>query len=247
MKLIGQIEAKLWENYKSYKNVEFYISKWQIYFDQGQWNFDIYHSGDNIDLKKTLHGVDSQTLIKIANDLGIETPGFIPLIPVIKNVLESNYSSAYDSFEKAVKQIEENPDVAVGLANSTLESIIKHILTDERVKTKWDKKNTLYKLTCCLLQEFRLFPNSKIPVEIKNIGSSLLTIAQNIEQLRSNKTILHGKLKDDYIINDPLFAYFVINVVSSVGLFLVNYYGVVMPIKTQVIDGSAVNPEDIPF
>lgn len=227
MKLINQIEAAIWDNFSSYKNVKNYIKKWH-FSDNYYENFTIIFRDANnkeIDLSETLHNIDGETLIKIAIDLGIETPDYIPAVPVIKNVLKTGgYSMAFNTFQKAMKQVEEDSDLAVGSANSALESIIKHILENDDILMKYNKKNTLYDLGQCILKEFSLFPNNKIPEEIRNIGSGLLNITQNIEKLRSEKTTVHGKTKRDYIITDPLYAYFIINAISTLGLFLINFY-----------------------
>ena len=229
MKLVDQIEKTIWKEFSSYKNVKNYIKKWHKHSDDNfnnYWeNFQICEdSKRQINLNETLHNIDDETIVKIAIDLGIETPDFIPAIPVIKNVLKANYSKAFDSFQTALKQIEEDPDLAIGLANSTLESIIKHILENDNISTKLNKKETLYDLAQNILKEFALFPNQKVPDEIKNIGSGLLKVSQNIEKLRSEKTTFHGKAKKDYIIKEPLYAYFVVNVISTIGLFLMSFY-----------------------
>ena len=228
MKLIGNIETSLWKEYSSNKNVHFYIDKWHktegIYGGELWDNFIIAKTTeDKIDLSKTLHNMDGETLLKIAIDLGLETPDFIPAIPTFRNEIKSNYQNASITFEKAFKQIEEHPDVAIGLANSALESILKEILKDSRLNVKQSKK-TLYELTSDLLKAFHLFPNSNMPKEIKTIGSSLLAINQSIEKLRSEKTDLHGKTEDEYIIKDPIYTYFIVNSVSTIGLFLQSFY-----------------------
>src|SRR5690606_30651024 len=89
MKLIADIEAALWDLFPSskYKNVRFYIEKWhksELYNrDNDYWeNFAIHiDNNNNIDLTRTLNGIDGETLLKIAIDLGVETPDFIPSIP----------------------------------------------------------------------------------------------------------------------------------------------------------------------
>jgi len=162
--------------------------------------------------------------LKIAIDIGIETPDFIPCVPTFKNILKDKYKSASDTFNKAISNIEDNPDLAIGLANSTLESIIKEIIQDGHMTIVYDEKLTLYKLTESILKGFNMFPKNTIPKEIKNIGSSLLNICQNIECLRSSQTSLHGKSNSDYIIDESLYAYFVVNSVSTVGLFIHSFY-----------------------
>ena len=156
-------------------------------------------------------------------DLGIETPDFIPSIPTFRNEIKSSYPTASASFEKAFKDIESHPEIAIGLANSALESIIKHILKEFKPK-EYSEKDTLYKQTETLLKAFNQFPKSDLPDEVKAIGSGLMKVNQAIEKLRSEKTTLHGKAPEEYIIDDPLYAYFVLNSVATVGVFLKSFY-----------------------
>ncbi|MDR2169354.1 MAG: abortive infection family protein [Planctomycetaceae bacterium] len=238
MRLIEKVENALWSEFpvSKYKNVEYYIQKWQKWEDEYDDfgnpfkvpQFGIVKKDGNIDLKPTLHAISrcdgGETLLKIAIDLGVDTPDFIPSIPTFKNALKSDYKTAYDTFMKAYKQIETDPSLAIGLANSALESIIKEILKEDRINSAIKNTETLYSLTVEILKIFQLYPNSDMPKEIKTIGSSLLAINQNIEKLRSEKTNVHGKTADDYIIEDSLYAYFIINSIVTVGLFLNSYY-----------------------
>lgn len=136
MLLIQEINDTLFALYKSYEDVENYITKWHINYDRFNENFNIRYKDSEytkIDLKKTLNNIEDELLLKIAIDLGIETPDYIPSIPVFKNELKSSYETASQTFEKAFKNVESDPSLAIGLANSALESIIKEILNDERV------------------------------------------------------------------------------------------------------------------
>ena len=122
MELASKVNAQIWSVYDSYRNVLFYIEKWHEVDERNDWeNFAIYTkmNKESIDLEKTLHRIDGELLIKIAIDMGITTPDFIPAFPTFKNEIKSDYNTSYQSFEKAVKNIEEDPDLAVGLANST--------------------------------------------------------------------------------------------------------------------------------
>ncbi len=77
-----------------------------------------------------------------------------------------------------------------------------------------------------------------MPNEIKGIGSSMLSMNKNIEQLRSNKSRFHGKLKEDILIDESIYAYFIVNSVTTIGLFLISFY------KTKF---KAEETEEIPF
>jgi hypothetical protein len=194
---------------------------------------------------RTLHGIPGDLILKIAIDLGVETPDFIPSIPTFRNEIKSDYKTAYATFEKAFRHNEEHPDIAVGLANAALESILKEILKDNRINTKFKSEKTLYDLTSDLLKEFQLFPESEMPLEIKTIGSSLLSASQSIEKLRSEKTHVHGKTSDDYVIHDSLYTFFIVNTVATVGLFLISYFKIKFPKPLK--KSLPVIEDDLPF
>lgn len=249
MEIVQNINDKLYELFKSYDDVESYVEKWRAVYDGfGNANFYILYKDDErkkIDLKKTLHQIDGETLLKMAIDLGIETPDFIPAIPTFKNELKSSYETAAQTFDKAYSNVAKEPGLAVGLANSALESIIKEILKDNRLQTQYNRKDTLSKLIKNICKAFRI-DNSSLPQEIQTIGSSLIACSTAVEDLRSTKTEMHGKTQDDFIINDPLCAYFIVNTVSAVGLFLINYYKEKYPPMDNHVT-TALNPDDLPF
>lgn len=247
MNLVKSVHDAIWEEYKSYVEVSLYIEKWhEVDGDwNNQWeNFQILQkpSGD-IDLLRTLHSMSGNDLIKIAIDMGVDTPDFIPSIPTFKNELKSDYKTAHETFIKAFKQIESDPSLAVGLANSALESIVKEILKDDRINSKIKGTETLYKLTSIILKEFN-FLDSNHPIEIKTIASSLLSISQSIEKLRSEKTDFHGKTAEDFLITDTVYTYFVVNSVTTVGLFLQTYFKTKFPKPTEIIEEE---DDDLPF
>lgn len=226
MKLVAEVEKAVWNEYGSYKNAKSYIEKWYE-CDQQNYNWEnfriIIKDDKNIDLNSTIHSMPGDVLLRVAIDLGVDTPDFIPSIPLFKNEIKSEYKTAYDTFTKAYKQIESDPSIAIGLANSALESIIKEILKDERIQTKIKGGETLYQLTSIILKEFNL-TSTDHPKEIKTIGNSLLAANQAIEKLRSEKTNFHGKTSDDFLIEDTIYAYFILNSVATVGLVLNKFY-----------------------
>jgi len=248
MKLVSQVENMLFEEYSTPEKIEYYFQKWyEVKWDEmGDLNYENFHiyidySG-TIDITKILHNMPERILLKIAIDLGIDTPDFIPSIPTFKNEIKSDYKTASATFEKAIKQIETDPSLAIGLANSALESIIKEILKDKRVHSKIKGKETLYDLTSEILKVFQMYPNADMPTEIRNIGSSLLSINQYIEKLRSEKTNVHGKTSEEYVIQDSMYAHFILNSVTTIGLFLISYYKKKFPKIETSNDDS-----DLPF
>ena len=247
MQLVNSVEQAIWDEYKSYKQVRLYINKWHKNnyepsgFNDNYWeNFTIVEKPNKeIDLTSTLHSMTGSDLLKIAIELGVDTPDFIPSIPTFKNELKADFKTAHDTFTKAYKQIDTDPSTAVGLANSALESIIKEILKDDRISSKISGGETLYKLTLIILREFNL-TNDDHPKEIKTIGSSLLAINQAIEKLRSEKTNFHGKTTNNYLINDTIYTFFIVNTVATVGLFLNSYYKTKFPKPTPVVEDDGL-------
>lgn len=224
--LINKIKAELKRQYST-QEIRSYLERWIIEYDSFNQNFGIrlYDNGD-LNLDGTINDIDDETLLKIAIDLGIETPDFIPCIPLFKNEIKSSYKTASKTFELACSKVENEPDIAVSLANAALESIIKEILKDEIIiDNQFDDRDTLYKLTQKCLKKLKLYPSEQIPDEIKRIGSGLLTCSQAIEDIRSDKTLVaHGKTDGDYVIDESIFSFFVVNAVTTIGLFLIKQY-----------------------
>lgn len=255
MQLVQQVNDKIWEEYKTYKDVLFYIKKWHeeeepsYYQNDRPWeNFYIYYLDDKVDLKSTLHNMKGDILLKIAIDLNVDTPDFIPSIPIFKNKIKEEYTSVYDTFTKALKHVEDDPALAIGLANSAFESLIKEILKDERFSSKLSGGETLYKLTQVILKEFKII--DKFPTEAKTISTSLLSLSQMIEKLRSEKSMFHGKTKDDILIDDSIYVYLVVNSFTTVGLFLDSYYKKRYPKPenlTQVDSPNYPDDDNLPF
>jgi hypothetical protein len=254
MNIIDLTKNEIWNNYKSYDKVLSYIKRWQKpisdvnntgwnVYDGG--NFEIIYNDQNntqINLVKTLNNMDDDTLFRVAVDMGVQIPNIIYAVPKIIDITADNYKDIHTVLENAFKKVNEDPSHSIALANSALETIIKRILKD--IKPNYNPKDTLYKLAQTILKEFKIIHNEKEILDIRQIGSGLLNTAQSIENLRSNHTKeSHGKLEDDYIIDDPLYAYFIINAVSSVGLFLLNFYEQKYSKKEEIIDEC----DDIPF
>ncbi len=154
----------------------------------------------------------------------------------------TDYKDVNLIFEEAFKKVYEDPSHSIALANSALETVIKKICQDKRI-TQIGGKKSLYKLTQHILKVFKYFPNQTEDDYIRNIGSSILNITKNIEDLRSNCTKeAHGRLQEDYIIDDPLYAQLFVNTSATLGLFLLNFYE-----KKFSLHIEEVSYDDVPF
>ena len=111
-------------------------------------------------------------LLKVAIDMGgVETPDYIPSIPTFRNKIKENYKNASETFEKAFREVEKDPSLAIGLANSVLESIIKDILRANQV-SNYSEHDTLTKLVRKCFSHFGI-NDSSLPSEIKSIANSI--------------------------------------------------------------------------
>lgn len=180
-----------------------------------------------------------ELLLKVAIDMGIETPDYIPSIPTFRNKIKENYKNASETFEKAFREVEKDPSLAIGLANSVLESIIKDILRANQV-SNYSEHDTLTKLVRKCFSHFGI-NDSSLPSEIKSIANSILNAAKSIEDIRSDKTSFHGKSSEYEVISQPEYAYFVINAVTTIGLFFLKYH----PKQKQAIIQNF--DDDLPF
>ena len=238
MYMVQNIYKMLFELFGDRANVTQYIEKWH-YDGDGNANFCACYEDRWMDVSETLHNIDGETLLKMAIDLGLETPDFIPCVPTFRNELKSCFETASQIFEKAFRNVDEDPSMAIGLANSALESIIKGILNRMNLNAE---KDTLSQLAKVVFKQFESDYRDTFPTEIKVIASSLINICNRIEDLRSAKTEFHGKTDCDFMVKDPLIAYFVVNSASTVGLLLLSFYKSKYPIKTDV-----VSQDDLPF
>ena len=234
--LIERISWQIEQKFEFTRTTEAYFKRWQGP-DTNNPAFEIIKSQYGMtpnDVVETLGHIEDELILKIAVDLGIETPDFIPSVATFRNEIKASYATASTTFEKATRTIEQDPSTAILQANSALESIIKEILKNEAVKIELAKlpgeqiksveRKTLTELTNRILKILGLFPDNGMTNEFKTIGSSLLALNGAIEDIRSTKTHAHGKTDGDYVVNDALYAYFVVNSVATAGLFLKSYY-----------------------
>lgn len=233
MDLMGKIKNIIEESYKSSDAIENYfnfnLKQYLPFLPDNMIEYVSYGTGHGdwfVNTEKTLYNIADkmpELLIKMAIDLDIEVPGFIPMIPQFKIEIENDFDMAHSNFVKALKNVYDDPAMSVMLCNTTLESIIKEIIKDERLNVEYDKKDTLEKLIKKILKAFKLEPVA-LPTDIKKIGNGLISVSQGVEALRSDNSPAHGKTSEDYVVDNPIYAELVVNSVATVGIFLIKFY-----------------------
>lgn len=250
-RLKNRVEKALWETFEESKckQVGEYIARWHEKDDDDFFweNFTIFERDDHIDLSRTLAGMPNEMLIKMAADLGVDTPGLLPCIPVMKNALRENNQSVLSNFERAVKEVYEHPDQSVALAASTLEGLFKAILQESQ-KDILSKNDSLSKLTGKVVKELVASCDSSAPTEIKALASQIRGIGCTIDDLRSDKSTAHGKAPGEYIIDDELWAEAVVNATATLGILLWRLHERQKYAKQRPCSAPAYDyDEDIPF
>lgn len=186
-----------------------------------------------------------EDLVRIAIDIGVDTPGFLPAFPTLKNELKSDYKTAYDAFTKASRSVLEDPSTAILLAHSALEGIMKEITNDKRFSDHPGPRATQKVLTDYILKKFHSDTDGH-PEEIKRISRSMESMNQAIEDIRSKKTHAHGKANEDYLITDAIYSQFIINSVTAIGIYMIALYKNKYP-KTE-LEVTMDEPDDeLPF
>jgi hypothetical protein len=246
--LIYQIDdelSKLENNRSGYTEALFL--EWQkAYEKETRQNFKMVHEYEEeyswFNSRRTLRNMEHELLFKIAVDLGIKIPGLIYSVATITGITQPTRQS----FEKACKEVYENPAHAVILANSALESLIKDICADERIKD-CNQSGTQQQLLVHILKEFKISEDTKLNHKLKNITSGFQTASAAIQNLRDFHTKAHGAATAEKrdIISDPLAAAFIVNACATIGLFLQGYYEENYPkLPVEVTDDI---DDDIPF
>lgn len=249
-RLKGRVENALWNLFEEskYRQVEECVRRWRE--DDGSFweNFCVFEKDGHIDLGRTLAGMPNDILIKMAADIGVETPGMLPCIPIMKNILNQNNTNAYANFERAVKDVYDHPDQSVALAASTLEGLFKTILqnSDPSIRVK---NLSLSDLTGKVVKQLIGDCDTSAPQEIRTLASQLRGLGSTIDDLRSDKSTAHGKAAGDYVVDDSLWAETVVNATATLGLLLWRLYerSCTEANAAPAVQSTPIYDDDIPF
>lgn len=162
-------------------------------------------------------------LIKIALDLGLGVQNrSLEVVEGFSNLLESNQLySVTDDFNRAFRNIDHDPEIAITSASSTLESICKAVC--DFFKEPYPASESMQHLiskTCKLLN---LSPDQHADEQIKRILGGLNNVAIGIGVLRTKNSAAHGHGTKKCKLNRR-HSRLVVNSCATIGLFILETY-----------------------
>ncbi len=122
-----------------------------------------------------------------------------------------------DAWEKALERRESDPEGAITIARTLLESVFKHIL--DELEVDYTNKEDLPKLYGIVAKKLNLAPNQHTEAVFKQILGGCHSIVQGLGALRSRLGDAHGKGSKE-VKPASRHAEFAVNVAGSMATFL---------------------------
>lgn len=120
-----------------------------------------------------------------------------PAIDVSDAVISgSDAESVAKAWQKATARRVNDPDGAITMARTLLETVCKHILDDRNVE--YDEKDELKKLYGLTCQQLNLAPEQHGEEIFKQILGGCRSVVQGLGSLRNSFSDAHGKSKKGY-------------------------------------------------
>jgi Abortive infection C-terminus len=139
-----------------------------------------------------LKNVDPLLITSIASELNIisHNLGIISIESMQQLIKSKNLDSVLEDFNRALKNIDNDPEQAIASSSSTLESICKAII--ELEKKTLPKKKAIGTLLSDVIEIVNFNPNSHSDVEIKRILSGIRNVILGIGAMRTGFSSAHG-------------------------------------------------------
>jgi hypothetical protein len=145
--------------------------------------------------------------------------GEAPAVAAINaELLDFSEGGVNDLWRKALERMTSDPEGAITLARSLLESVLKHIL-DER-KLAYSEKADLPELYRLVAKELNLAPDQHTEENFKRILGGITSVVNELGSLRNRLGDAHGRGKGG-VRPAPRHAELAVNLAGSIALFLV--------------------------
>ncbi len=152
------------------------------------------------------------------NELAALLTSFV-IDPHVSQALQ-RLDSAYvtNTWVKAMDRCGSDPQGAITVARTLLESVCKHLL--DACGGAYDGKDDLPKLYSLLANELKIAPNQQSEQALKRIFGSCQSIVDGVGTLRNQLGDAHGQGKANMELT-PSLATFTVNLAGTVAMFLV--------------------------
>ncbi len=170
-----------------------------------------------------LKSMDSKTILLIGKELGLysENKGLLSVKLVIELINQNNLSSVLEDFNRALHNIEKDPEQAVTSSSSTLESICKAII--ELEGNPLPKKQNISVLLSNVVEIVGFNPSHHSDSEIKRILGGIQNVILGVGALRTGYSAAHGHGIRKYKLSER-HVRLLVNSMITFGMFILETY-----------------------
>ncbi len=174
-------------------------------------------------VQNLLKNVNSSVIVSIATELNIisENSGIISVESMQELIRSHDLNSVLEDFNRAIKNIENDPEQAIASSSSTLESICKAII--ELEGKNLPKKQTMATVLADAVAIVNFSPKNHSEGEIKRILGGIQNVILGIGALRSGFSSAHGHGIKKYKLSCR-HVRLLVNSMVTFGMFLIETY-----------------------
>jgi hypothetical protein len=174
-------------------------------------------------VQNLLKNVDSSIIVNIANELNIisDNSGITSVESMRELIKSHDLNSVLEDFNRALKNIENDPEQAIASSSSTLESICKAII--ELDGQDLPKKQTIATVLAKAVAIVNINPKNHSDSEIKRILGGIQNVILGLGALRSGFSSAHGHGIKKYKLSRR-HVRLLVNCMVTFGMFLIETY-----------------------
>ncbi len=137
-----------------------------------------------------------------------------------------------NTWVKAMDRCDGDPQGAITMARTLLESVCKHLL--DVCGSSYDRKDDLPKLYFLLAKELNIAPNQQSELALKMIFGGCQSVVEGVGTLRNQLGDAHGQGKVSMELS-PYLAIFAVNLAGTVAMFLMQAWESDQRMLTQIL------------
>lgn len=174
----------------------------------------------------------------------LEIESFLPVEGYVSKVLAKvDAQHVEDAWRKSLGRIERDPEGAITVARTLLETVCKYILEVEQIDYRDDGDlNKLYKATT---KQLHLAPSSDTEQVLKEVLSGCITVVNGVSAMRNKQSDAHGK-GTQYSPTFPRHARLAVSVAGATASFLIETWESQLAERNESIPRWHDDPKEIP-